>query len=174
MKNLITLFGILLLVISSHAQPVGYNYGKDIEIYSTEISGATDLIDFTILVSITDIDLKSVANGGHVESDLGHDIIFTADDCSIMLDHQLESYDPLTGELVAWVRIPALSPVFDTNIHLYYGNSEIVSDLSTSDTWDSSYEGIWHMNNDPSTETLLDYSGNDRHECRSDQERSRL
>lgn len=117
------------------------------------------MVNFTVLISVINNDLRSVSNGGHVESENGYDIIFTQGDCSTLLNHQIEKYDPVAGELVFWVQIPSLSASENTNIHMYYGNSGVATDPSTTSTWNSNYEGVWHMNNDPSASPLLDYSG---------------
>ncbi|MFT5820222.1 MAG: biopolymer transport protein ExbB [Crocinitomix sp.] len=159
MKSIVT-FIALFLVINLQAQPVGYDYGKLITVNSSEVSGVDDLINFTVLINVVDPDLKSVLNGGHVESENGYDLIFISDDCSTVMTHQIEKYDPVTGTLIVWVKLTALSAVTNTNFHLYYGNNAIIIDPSSYATWDAEYEGIWHMNNDPSTGLLLDYSGN--------------
>lgn len=150
---------VFLCTLLGYGQPVGYDYGKHISINASEVSGLTDFTDFTILLHVTDNQLRSVSNGGHVESENGYDILFTLGDCSTLLNHQIEKYDPITGELVFWVQIPNLSASFNTNIHMYYGNSGVGTDPSSYSTWNSNYEGVWHMNNDPSSSLLLDYSG---------------
>ena len=62
-----------------------------------------------------------------------------------MLDHQVESYNPATGQLIAWVRIPALSGASDFVFYIYFGNTGISSDPSTASTWNSDYNGVWHL-----------------------------
>ncbi len=159
MKTLF-IFAFILLSNFIFAQPAGYNFGKHILIQSSRVSGTSNLTDFTLLVNVTDPDLRTTANGGNVQNVNGYDIVFTEGDCSTLLDHQIEKYDPVTGEYVVWVRIPSLSATTDYGIHMYYGNSSVSSDPSTVNAWDSDFEGIWHMNNDPSTSLLTDYSGN--------------
>lgn len=153
----------LFLTFNLFAQPAGYAFGKQILIKSSQVSGTKDLTDFTVLVSFTDPDLRSVSNGGKVESIDGYDITFTTAQCSeslSVLDYQVEKYEPTTGELVAWVKIPKLSSTVDYNLHMYYGNAAIATDPSTTDAWLTDYEGVWHMNNDPSSVALSDYTGN--------------
>jgi hypothetical protein len=118
-----------------------------------KVSGASDLANFPMLVNITsDNDLRTVANSGHVENTNGYDIIFTAADGVTKLDHQLEKYTNNTGELVAWVRVPNLSTTYSTTIYMYYGNTAIVADQSVNTTWNSNYEGVWHLNNSSFTD----------------------
>jgi len=113
-------------------------------------SGTEDLTDFPVLVHVnaapTSDNLRSVANGGHVENPNGYDIIFRDANYST-LDHQIESYDPTTGEYYAWVRIPVLSSSSTTTIYMSYGNPGISSDPSTTNVWISSYKGVWHLTN---------------------------
>lgn len=101
-------------------------------------------IDFPVLISVVDLNLRSTGNGGHVESANGYDMVFTASDGTTPLDHEIERWDGATGELVAWVRLPSLSA--GTVIYLYYGNSQISSATETPGAvWESSYVGVWHL-----------------------------
>lgn len=141
---------VISLFNNSFSQPSGFIYGKEITIDATKVSGSSALVDFPILVNITDPDLISTANGGHVENSNGYDIVFTSSDCSNILDHEIESYNAMTGEFIAWVRIPILDNAANTIIQVYYGNSMISTDPSTTGVWSSNYENVYHMNQDPS------------------------
>ena len=70
-----------------------------------------------MLVSITDANLQTAAKAD------GSDIVFTAGDGVTKVSHEIESYNSATGQLTAWVNVPAVSPSADTVIYLYYGNS---------------------------------------------------
>ncbi len=135
------------------AQPAGYSFGKHILIDAAQIPGATALTNFPVLISFTDNDLRHVSNGGGVQNLSGFDIVFFAGDCTTQLSHQIESYNPTTGQLIAWVRIPSLSATVNTGIHMYYGNSSIVANPSTTATWSAGFDGVWHLHSD-----LLDAS----------------
>ena len=119
--------------------------------------GETDYSTFPVLVSGTYDYLRTVANGGKVEDDNGYDIIFTSDDtCTTQLNHEIESYDPLTGEIHAWVTIPTLNVDTDTTIYICYGNALIsTSQEHVTDVWDANYKGVWHLgaNSGPSLNT---------------------
>lgn len=150
---------ILLFGSALHAQPVGYEHRKLITLNSSQISGATDHLNFPVMVELTDVKLKSLANGGGVSNPSGFDIIFTESDGSTLLDHELQNYDPSTGHLLCWVRIPALSPTVDTDIYLYYGNDAIFTNQSTTSTWNANYISVWHLedlnDSSPNGHTLL-------------------
>lgn len=161
-KDFLLLCLIAFFSINTFAQPIGYNFGKQIAIPSSSVSGSVDLSNFPLLISITDSDLRTVANSGNVSNANGFDIVFTQSDCSTLLDHQIEKYDPVTGEYVVWVRVPILSASRRTDIHMYYGNSSISIDPSTTSTWSSNYAAVWHMNQSPVTTApqLIDYTVN--------------
>ena len=122
----------------------GFNYFSDITI--SQASGTQNLTDFPVLVDITQSWLRTIGNGGHVTSNNGYDILFTDTD-NARLDHEIESYDPVTGRLVAWVRVPVLSSSGPSLIRMLFGNPGITSDPSTETTWISSYKGVWHLSN---------------------------
>lgn len=154
MKGLILIACIFISSIII-AQPAGYSFGKQVLILSSQVAGTTDHLNFPVLVSFADGDLSHVSNGGNVENINGYDIIFTTSDCSTQLDHEIESYNPITGQYVAWIKIPSLSPTTDFNILMYYGNSSVTTNPSVSSTWSAGYDGVWHLHND-----FLDASGN--------------
>ena len=103
--------------------------------------------NFTVLVSVTDPALKTVANGGHVANANGYDIGFYADSGgSTKLKWQVEKYDGTTGNLIAWVKIPSVSSSSDTVFYLFYGDSTINTDQSDPpNTWDANFKGVYHL-----------------------------
>jgi hypothetical protein len=138
----------------------GYSYGRAITIAHGQVANS-DQANFPVLISGTYSYLANVANGGHVQSANGYDIIFTSDAAGQnRLNWEVESYDPTSGTLRAWVQIPSLSHSIDTVIYLFYGNSAITSDQSNATgTWDSNYKGVWHFGNG-STLSLNDSTSN--------------
>jgi biopolymer transport protein ExbB len=149
--------GFLFLTASfiGKSQPFGYNYAKQITIQSSQVSGSADHADFPVLISVTDNDLRTTANGGRVTNASGYDIVFTSSDCLTLLDHQIESYSATTGTYVAWVRVPVLSISSNTVIQMYYANSSVVSSTSSTSVWDAGYRAVWHFNN-----SVNDYTSN--------------
>jgi hypothetical protein len=111
----------------------------------------TDQSNFTVLVSLTDAALKSVANGGHVAGALGHDITFSSDSVgSSLYSWEIESYDPVNGVLVAWVKIPAVATAANTVFYIHYGDVSIVTFQggAAGSAWDANYAGVYHLNAD--------------------------
>ncbi len=126
----------------------GYSYVRSIVIDHAKVPNS-DQINFPFLFSVTDPALKSAANGGHVTSATGTDIIFSIDASGqTKLDYEVERYDPTTGQFIAWVRIPTLSHIADTNVYLFYGNSNVTtSQQNPTGVWDSNFAGVWHLPN---------------------------
>lgn len=141
----------LLAMSSFHlkAQPYGYLYGKTISINPSIVTGTISLTNFPLLLKTTDADLRSKSNGGFVESEYGYDIVFTTDACASPISYQVESYDPATGELICWVKIPTLNYNANTVINMYYGNPLVNSSTSSASTWGSEFSTVLHLNNNP-------------------------
>jgi hypothetical protein len=118
---------------------------KGITVDHTRVSGSAGLANFPLLFSVTDANLRFTGNGGKTGTIDGADILFTAGDGVTKLDHQLESYDAVSGTVVAWVRIPALSPVSDTGLYVYYGNASAAHQQNAAGVWDSDFKGVWHL-----------------------------
>ena len=121
----------------------GWGYRQQITIDHTKVYA--NLTDFPVLINTTNANWKSTGNGGYVGQADGGDFLFTAADGVTKLNYQIEKYDPTTGQLVAWVRVPSLSTVTDTTIDLYYGNAAAVDQWNPQGVWDANYKGVWHQ-----------------------------
>ncbi|MGO8758759.1 MAG: DUF2341 domain-containing protein, partial [Terracidiphilus sp.] len=135
----------------------GYGYQRVIVIDHTKVAN-TDQINFPFLFNTTDPDLATVDNGGHVTSPNGYDIIFSTDpNGQTRLDFEIEQYDPASGQVVAWIRIPTLSHSSDTIIYVFYGNPSIAaSQANPSGVWDSNYQAVYHLGALPATKIASD------------------
>jgi gliding motility-associated-like protein len=132
---------------------MGYLYERDISIDHTRVEGSSDLKNFPVMIKLTGEDFLKTPPTGFVLNPNGWDIIFTDANYN-KLDHQIESYDPINGDFLAWVRIPILSASSNTLIKILYGNQQISSDPSSATVWDTHYKGVWHLNDS----NLEDYS----------------
>ena len=136
-----------LALPAAAAFPNGYSYCKLVTTSASMVSGAVDLSDFPLTVSLTDSDLKTVANGGMVNNVSGYDIGFYPD-CSgsgTALKWEIESYSPATGALVAHVLRPVLSHTANDTIGIYYGAAFSTLQSTPFNVWDSNYAAVWHM-----------------------------
>lgn len=146
---------ILLFAFKVNSQPPGYTYGKHVLVDAAQVSGGTDLNNFPVLIDYTSNDLRHTSSGGNVENINGFDIVFYAGDCNTQLNHEIELYNPTTGNIIAWVQIPVLSASSNTGFQMYYGNSSVGVNPSTAATWSVGYDGVWHLHNN-----FNDASGN--------------
>jgi hypothetical protein len=103
---------------------------------------ADTLVDFVLLVRITDRHLKDFAAGD------GSDIYFVAADKTTPLDFEIESYAAESGALVAWVRLPSLSAGEDSVVYIGYEDGKSGRD-NASGVWNG-YRHVWHLGEDPS------------------------
>ena len=130
-----------------HWYDLNWNYRKKITIQKTKVSGS--LTNFPVLVSLTtDSDLAS-----HARTD-GYDILFTSA-TQAKIPYERETYNNSTGQLVAWVKVPALSSSADTVIYLYYGNAGAADQQDATNVWDDNYKMVQHLS-DLTTSTTKD------------------
>ena len=120
---------------------------KPIVVNHTQVSGSSNLTSFPILFSVTDPSLRNSANGGSVAQTNGNGILFTAADGVTKLNHELESYNPATGQVIAWVSVPTLSYTADTVLYVYFGNAGATNQQNPTQVWDSGFQGVWHLPN---------------------------
>src|ERR1039457_7514194 len=76
-------------------------------------------------------------------------MIFTSDPAGQnILNYEMEEYDPVHGQVIAWVRIPTLSHTADTVIYVFYGNPNIIaSQQNPIGVWNSNYTAAYHLAN---------------------------
>ena len=117
-------------------------FKKQLSVDPANVTPAPDSIlsDFPLLVSITDTDLKESAASN------GFDIYFTKSDGTTRLPYERESYDPITGTLVAWV-LTDLSDTDENNFFMFYGNPGAPDQQNPSPVWAArSYNDVFHFN----------------------------
>ena len=139
----------------------GYSYQRAIVIDYTQVPN-TDQTNFPFLINTTDPVFASTGNGGHVTSSSGYDIAFSTNPSGLTtLNYEMEEYNPVTGQVIAWVRIPTLSHTTDTVIYVFYGNPNITSSQQNpTNVWDSNYGGVWHLEGNGSVQSFADSTAN--------------
>lgn len=138
---------------------MAFSYYRTLTVDHTKV-GST-LTDFTVLISFTHNDLRTVANGGHVRNANGYDIVpFTnATLLTKITGFELARYNASTGELVMWVKIASLSSSVDTVFYLAYGDETISTFQGTAaSAWDSNYVAVYHFE-DGTTLSVADSTG---------------
>ena len=141
------ILSFILISATSEAQWVpGYTYKSLVRVGGSQVCGSTTHTNFPIMVNIT-ADFLKPAPAGLITNSNGYDIIFTASDGTTILDHQIDHYNSVTGEYVAWVKIPALAPGVDNDLYMYYGNNSVAADPSTTNTWSGDFNTVYHFQN---------------------------
>lgn len=128
----------------------------------------TSHTDFPALILGNYPFLAHEANGGRVKHASGYDIRFEA--AGSKLAHEVERWNPVTGELIAWVRVPVLNGALgasDTVIDLFYGKDVSTPEADPSGTWPAEYLLVHHHEQSP-TSTVLDSTSYGRHGTPSD------
>jgi RHS repeat-associated protein len=124
----------------------GYTYVRAIVIDHAKVPN-TDQSNFPFLFSTTDPAFKTMANGGHVTNSSGYDIIFTSDPAGMnVLPFEQASYGSSTGSVSYWVNVPQVSHIQDSQIYVWYGNSNITtSQANVAQTWGNGYLVVAHL-----------------------------
>lgn len=134
-----------------------WGYYKALTVDHTKC-GSSDSSDFPVLVSFMDANLKTVANGGHVNNANGFDIGFSSDTAgSAGLPFELVKYDGSTGLVEFWVSLGTLSSSVDTVFYVQYGSTFTTDRSNTGGVWASAYKAVYHLG-DGSTLSLADSS----------------
>ena len=113
-----------------------WSYRKEITISHSKVAG--NLVNFPVLIDITDVDLRDDAQ------DSGDDIVFT-DYSGNKLAHEIELFNGGSGELVCWVNVTSLSSTEDTILYMYYGNSSAVNQEDPAGVWDDGFVMVQHL-----------------------------
>ena len=91
-------------------------------------------LDFPLLINDTYPDLI-----GEVEAELR----FAGTD-NIKLPYEIQKFDNITGELIAWVKKPKVTDGDVT--YIYFDNPGAVDAQDPGAVWDVNYSGVYHMN----------------------------
>ncbi|MEI8129950.1 MAG: DUF2341 domain-containing protein [bacterium] len=135
-----------------------WSYRTKLTIDRTKVANS-DQTNFPVLIRSTNSAWKSAAHNGHVAFDTGNDIVFVADDGVTKLNHEIEKYDPTTGELIAWVRVPTVSYTADTDVYMYYGNASASDQSNPTGVWTNHFGAVYHLS-DSGPSIASDTTGN--------------
>jgi len=139
---------------------MAYAFFRKITIDHT-LCGSSDSTNFPVLFFGTYSWLATIANGGHLHSSSGFDLVFAADSAGVTLyNYERVKWVATTGESEFWIQIPTLSHTTDTVFYILYSNSSVTTDQSNQHgTWDSNYKGVWHFP-DGGTLSMVDSTSN--------------
>lgn len=127
-----------LIPLKNRWRNMNYTNRKKITIDKSKVSGNQTLVNFPVLISITDTDLQDA-------SESGDDILITDANFN-KLDFEIESWNAGTGTLVAWVRVPQLRPNEDTILYIYWEEPFAVDQQNKAGVWNKDYIAVYHLN----------------------------
>jgi biopolymer transport protein ExbB len=120
-----------------------WKYRKHIALDTTAagspVSEATGRIPLLVRLHTGNFSFEGVAENGA-------DLRFIAADGKTVLNHQIESFDPLLGMASIWVDLPQLEANSRQEIWLYYGNAAAPSVSNSQATFDANYLLLYHFN----------------------------
>lgn len=123
------------------------------------VYGGSDLSNFPFLLSFTEADIKTTANGGRAASGSG-EFVITSSNGTTVLPHEIDTYSATTGEFIGWVNITTLSASQDTVLYFYYnGPNSGATNQNKTGTWNTNYELVIHGGNG-TTLNITDSSSN--------------
>lgn len=77
--------------------------------------------------------------------DDGSDLRFVSADDKTVLNHQIESFDPLMGMALIWVDVPNVEGGQRQDLWMYYGNQKAPATGSGQLTFDPDYTALYHF-----------------------------
>ncbi len=136
-------------VITSTSMGWSWSGAVNYAVTAVEIRSSA-FIDFPLVINMTDTNLSTYAQSN------GNDIVFTNCDGVTKLNYEIENFTKTTGNLQAWVQLPQLYSTPQNIIYMYYGNSNVQYQQNVGNTWDSTYFGVWHMQQNPGNVIQID------------------
>jgi len=70
---------------------------------------------------------------------------------NVQLEYEIQKFDSITGELIAWVKMPTISDGDIVNI--YYDNPSAIDEQNSSAVWDVNYKSVYHGQTDGTDST---------------------
>jgi hypothetical protein len=101
--------------------------------------GPTSLPGYPALVVIE----NDAALAGDSDAEAS-DVWFTDAD-GVVLPHEIDTYDPATGTLAAWVRLPGWDVGMPLSLVLHAGDLASTPMPTPTAVWEGNYAAVWHM-----------------------------
>lgn len=71
---------------------------------------------------------------------------------NVQLEYEIQKFDNVTGELIAWVKMPTISD--GDTIHIYYDNPSATDEQNPAAVWDVNYKSVYHGQADGKDSTI--------------------
>jgi hypothetical protein len=156
------------------ASLTGYAFKKQLVLNNAAVGMSADQTNFPALVYIQDNALivnNTCSNqvqyptGNYSGALVGtnYDFAFLNPSSTTELNYQVENYNPVTGTLLVWVKIPTLYAATNNTLSFYFGSLTPAHSAATiAATWPSDYQAVYHFNEGSTTATVLDATSNAR------------
>lgn len=148
-------------------------WGKRIKITIDNTKVDSVLTDFPVLIHLSTSSGTGSDDVSCVFDELGSDsnrkkIAVTTADGTTQCYVEIEKWDDANEEAWLWVKVPSVSSSADTDLYLYYDSSQADNTTYVGDTgdtvaqnvWDSDFLVVCHLEQDPSSENILDSTAN--------------
>ena len=122
----------------------GFSYRIKITLNNSVVS--ENLANFPVPVVLSS---SQTSFWSHVNRTTGSDVRFVDADNTTELYFEVEQFNATTNATTMWVKVPQINSESATDfIWIYYGNGTAAFDAycSSSNSWDSSYKAVWHLN----------------------------
>ncbi len=160
-QKIIFLLSIFLL-LTSNFQPIttikasglswwntSWIYRKKLTFNNTQSNlgvTAINLTNFPVQIKLTSSNFDFTK-----AQSAGQDIRFIDSDNSTQLEYEIEKWDLGASEAYIWVKVPQIDVESNADyIYMYYGNSSASSASTPTNVWTNSFNGVWHLKEDPS------------------------
>lgn len=121
-----------------------YQYRARKKITISNSITSTTLSSFKVLVRLQDNLLKNRVNGGLVYNNNGYDIRVMNTSLNTFYSHEIEYYNPVTGDLSLWFS-GTVSSSSNTEFYLVFSNPFITTSQENSASVFSGYNAVYHM-----------------------------
>jgi|GEM_PF-1781351 len=152
------------------AFPNGWGRKQQITIDHTQVSGSSDLSDFTVLITLDHLDDEVVDAGANSALNGGGDIRFSVDDAGLTLlpceiVELVTSVTPSLRRCQIWVKIPTVYYNQNTDLYIWYNKAGETQPAVTSaygrNAVFSGEEAVYAFNDNASTQIDLTGNGHD-------------
>lgn len=117
-------------------------YSRKFTISFTGYAGETTLVDFPVLVKISEAGISGFHYADCLKAN-GGDLRFADADGNILAS-EVDTWDE-NGESLVWVKVPSLNA--STKITAYYGWN-LASPVDPAAVWAKDFVGVWHLDED--------------------------
>lgn len=111
---------------------------------SQNLSGTQ--LNFPFLFDKQIPELCTEKNNGFIQTADASDVLFTKEDGTTIIPHQIERYNSTKGRLIAWLGLDTFTVNHPKKIFVYYGSK--IKKANQTEVFPKSYTSVYHLNAD--------------------------